>query len=204
MTGEFSCNLLDTAWVDQVISELKKIDVKYKSLEITIDSSLCRFGILPRQQEWPDENVLAFLAVAHFQQKYPNFSSKDYKLLFDYVAFNQPILTVALPHYIHEGFIVLSEYQEISNFNPSLFKILKVLDLNELWYEEEQFFYHVDYTAKERETIDVLPKKFINYDSIDVWNIQRVAEIFFKKNGRYDKHWSGLVMNTPEQLFNLI
>lgn len=202
--GDFSCNLLDPNWVDQFIHELKKIDIKYKFIEITLDNSLCRFGILPRQQEWPDIKVLEFLAIAHFKEKYPNFSSGDYKFLFNQVKFNQPIFTVALPHYIYEGLMVLNEYQNINNFSISLFKIFNVLDSNEFWYEEENFFYHVDCAVNGEEGIDIFPKKFINQESIDIWNHQRVSEIFFEKEGKHFKHWSSLVAKTPEQILNLI
>lgn len=204
ITGEFPCNLLDINWISQFVSELKKIDVKYKFLEITLDNSLCRFGILPRQQEWPDTNVLEFLALAHFQQKYPNFLSEDYQFLFDKVRFNQPIFTVAFPHYIHEGLIILSESQEIRNFSPALFKIINVLNLKDFWYEEEHFFYHIDCGGEDEETINVFPKKFINHESITVWNIQSVIERLLDRKGRNRQHWSGLVVKAPEQIFNLI
>ncbi|MCH7388133.1 hypothetical protein MMO39_12605 [Acinetobacter modestus] len=203
-TGAFSCNLLDINWVDKFLDELKKIDVKYKSLEITLDNSLCRFGILPCQQEWPDRKVLEYLAISHFQQKYPNFLSKNYQFLFDKVRFNQPTFTVAVPDYIHEGLIVLSTSQAIRNFSPALFKIINILNLKDFWYEEDQFFYHVNCAIKEKETIDVFPKKFINHDSIDLWNPQSVAKIIFARKERGYKHWSSLMMNSPEQFFNLI
>jgi hypothetical protein len=131
------------------------------NIDITIESSMCRFIVLPALKRWPEDEVFNFLVQQKFQQKYLDYNPNDFVILHDQIQFNQPCVVVALSKINYEKILKLQAIVKIRSLIPSILAIWnyyeKNLSQSTLLIVEHDLIYLIQYTNGLIQDIDVFP-----------------------------------------------
>jgi hypothetical protein len=154
----------DTDWVEKNIK-------KASSLDIVIESDLCRFVILPALNNYPEPDVLSFLIQQRLKQKYIDFDASQFVIVHDQLKFNCPCLVVAFPKQKYLEFMHLKANFKITSFLPSIIAIWncyeKYITGNLFLIIENKLaflIYHDQGIIKEIDTFPVYLMGSLNFD----------------------------------------
>lgn len=157
--GEFSINYQKDNWEHELLNEVLKIDSRITSLKITVESTLCRYILLPAQQKYPSEEVLNFLANLQFKKNYPSNNSDNFIFFFDKVNFNKNIFCKAIDKSVFQGILSLRQVIGNVSFTTSLGSIC-LFKKNEsfIQYLEGNLIYCINQKKGDVEELNILPK----------------------------------------------
>lgn len=113
----------DTDWV-------KKNKKKVSSLDIVIESDLCRFVILPALNNYPEPDVLSFLIQQRLKQKYIDFDASQFVIVHDQLKFNCPCVVVAFPKKKYLELMQLKANFSVKSVLPSILAVWNCYEKN--------------------------------------------------------------------------
>lgn len=114
------------AWASDGMSYVEFIEKNKKiasSLDIVIESDLCRFVVLPALNSYPEADVLSFLAQQRLKQKYVDFDTSQFIIIHDQLKFNCPCLVVAFPIEKYQKLVQLKSSIGIKSLLPSILAV---------------------------------------------------------------------------------
>lgn len=150
-----------TESVSNYFEFIEKNDKKNSSLDIVIESNLCRYVVLPGLNHYPEPDVLNFLIQQRLQQKYVDFDSSQFVIAHDQLKSNHPCLVVAFPRETYQGLMKLKPGISVKSLLPSILAVWnyyqKDMIGNQFLIIEDQLVFLIHHDHGVIQEIDTFP-----------------------------------------------